>query len=358
METGPLPTLFSQLGIQCSHIDAASKQARETRAAIEAALSQNLAQWVSLDTSLVVFGSLARNEFTRKSDVDWTYLIDGQANSDHLTISREISEVLRGAGFKGPNPQGAFASMVFSHDLIHQIGGQEDTNRNMTQRMLLLLESVAIGERAQEAYERVMKGVISRYLEEGSRLLTSDGGRYKVPRFLLNDVARFWRTMAVDFASKQRDRGGRGWGLRNLKLRMSRKLLFASGLLTCFSPCLDPEAKPLESAGSDELQAHLIQYLRDQFRLSPLEVLGNAIRFCNVPNDAGIRLFESYDEFLGMLDDDNIREKLEKLRAENASGDSTFKRVREISRQFQAALDSIFFENKLIWPLTKKYGVF
>src|ERR1039458_5140029 len=309
METGPLPTLFSHLGIQCSHIDAASKEARETRAAIEAALSQNLAQWVSLDTSLVVFGSLARNEFTRKSDVDWTYLIDGQANSDHLTISREISEVLRGAGFKGPNPQGAFASMVFSHDLIHQIGGQEDTNRNMTQRILLLLESVAIGERAQEAYERVMKGVISRYLEEGSRLLTSDGGRYKVPRFLLNDVARFWRTMAVDFASKQRDRGGRGWGLRNLKLRMSRKLLFASGLLTCFGCHLDLKPTSDDPRKHDELRAYLVEYLRNQFRMSPLELLAYSIQQYDVPREVGVTLFEAYDRFLCVLNDADKRKK-------------------------------------------------
>jgi hypothetical protein len=92
--------------------------------------------------------------------------------------------------------------------------------------------------------------------------------------------------------------------------------------------------------------------------LSPLEVIGNTILSCQVPNNAGVKLLESYDEFLGMLDDDNIRDRLEELRAENAAGDATFKRVREISRQFQAALDSIFFENNLIWPLTKKYGVF
>jgi hypothetical protein len=42
--------------------------------------------------------------------------------------------------------------------------------------------------------------------------------------FSLNDIVRFWRTMAVDFASKQRDRAGEEWGLRNAKLRMSRKL--------------------------------------------------------------------------------------------------------------------------------------
>ncbi len=37
--------------------------------------------------------------------------------------------------------------MAFSHDIIHQIGGQDDTNKNTTQRILLLLESCAIGQR-------------------------------------------------------------------------------------------------------------------------------------------------------------------------------------------------------------------
>src|SRR5229473_3295864 len=142
--------------------------------------------------------------------------------------------------FRPPGQTGTFGNMAFSHDIIHQIGGQNDTNRNTTQRILLLLESATIG-RSNQAYERIIRGVINRYLEEDNHLLTRDSRRYRVPRFLLNDIVRFWRTMAVDFASKQRDRAGKGWGLRNAKLRMSRKLIFASGLLVCFSANLDPD---------------------------------------------------------------------------------------------------------------------
>jgi hypothetical protein len=60
--------------------------------------------------------------------------------------------------------------------------------------------------------------------------------------------------MAVDFASKQRDRAGAGWGLRNAKLRMSRKLIFASGLLVCFSANLDPELNGQISTDKDAIK--------------------------------------------------------------------------------------------------------
>jgi hypothetical protein len=156
---------------------------------------------------------------------------------------------------------GTFGNLAFSHDIIHQIGGQNDTNRNTTQRILLLLESATIG-RNDQAYERVIRGVISRYLEEDTHLLTADSKRYRVPRFLLNDIVRFWRTMAVDFASQQRDRAGEGWGLRNAKLRMSRKLIFATGLLVCFSCNLDVDLQTRISTREGDIRLNLVNHIR------------------------------------------------------------------------------------------------
>ena len=43
------------------------------------------------------------------------------------------------------------------------------------------------------------RAVVDRYLEEDTNPVSHDQLRYRVPRFLLNDIARFWRTMAVDF---------------------------------------------------------------------------------------------------------------------------------------------------------------
>lgn len=44
------------------------------------------------DRSLVVFGSLARGEFTEDSDVDWTLLVDGKADPTHLEVALEVGK--------------------------------------------------------------------------------------------------------------------------------------------------------------------------------------------------------------------------------------------------------------------------
>ncbi len=253
--------------------------------------------------------------------------------------------------------------MGFSHQLVHLIGGQDDTNKNTTQRILLLLESLPIGE--SSARERVLKAVIQRYLQEEPHLTTPDETQFKVPRFLLNDIVWFWRTMAVDFASKQRDRGGEGWGLRNAKLRMSRKLIFASGLITCFSCNLNEKLRAKISTGKRDINttrtlnlAHLQDHVLQCVSQTPLDVVARATMDYGVGNTAANKLFSAYDEFLGVVGDPEKRARLKSLRADASRTDPVFNEVRNFSGRFSEALNEIFFSNRHLEPLTRKYGVF
>lgn len=360
--TSPIYRLEQKTGRTWSHIAAAGRQADLKRAHLRDLFLTGSVKYSPSDASIVVFGSLARGEVTLKSDLDWTLLIDGQADSDHQRTVQAIRKLLKQheseIGLKQPGPTGLFGFMTFSHDLIHHVGGDHDTNKNTTQRILLLLESTAIGGSDADAHSRVLAGILNRYLEEQEPFfLTHDEQRYKVPRFLLNDIVRFWRTMAVDFASKQRDRGGVGFGLRNAKLRMSRKLIFASGLLMCFNSHLDT---PVDTSLRDpEKQiAPILNYLKRIARLTPLEVLADTLLTHDSEVQVAAQLFDSYDQFLGMLNDHDVRSELEVLRVEESRQNATFCKVREIGNSFQQGLDKLLFEKGPFRDLTVQYGIF
>jgi predicted nucleotidyltransferase len=304
--------------------------------------------------ALVVFGSLARQEYTTGSDLDWTVVIDARADSRHQEILKVLKPKLEEAKFGKPGPTDTFGGLVFSHDLIHAIGGDEDTNKNMTRRLLLLLESTSVeADEGNKVHSRVLKGVLGRYVEEDANFLATNRGSDKIPRFLLNDVVRFWRTMAVDYANKYRARAGQKWALRNIKLRMSRKLLFVSGFLMCISWALE-EHKETEQ---ERIVQKLIQHLQGWTQNPPLESLA-AIVERYAPHLAS-DILGNYDEFLALLSDDDKRSALEDMSPEGAYSDGLFLRARSTAVHFDAALTKLLFEsNDDITRLVKKYGVF
>lgn len=304
--------------------------------------------------ALVVFGSLARAEFTAGSDLDWTVLIDGRADSEHLEIVHQLKPKLENAGFKVPGPTEIFGTLVFSHELIHAIGGEEDTNKNMTRRLLLLLESAAVPvAESVSVRERIVKGILYRYVEEDASFLASNEPTRKIPRFLLNDVVRFWRTMAVDYANKYRARGGDKWALRNIKLRMSRKLLFVTGLFMCISW----ELTPHDDVDIKELRHKMIAHLEGWVNKAPLESLAEIIE--KYAPSLAADVFDSYDSFLELLGDKEEREHLEKLSPEGAYDDKKFLKARSMSNKFNEALVKLLFEsNESVSELAKRYGVF
>jgi hypothetical protein len=245
------------------------------------------------------------------------------------------------------------AGLATGHDIIHKIGGGDDTNRNMTQRVLLLLESKPIGQR--EAYDRALKGVLRCYVFEDFGLAQNAN---HMPRFLQNDIARYWRTVAVDFAYKQRQRVGKGWALRTIKLRLSRKLTYAAGLLTCFTAGNDPTYK---SPTNPQHDLHgVVDQLWRQCQMTPLELIASVLIQYEDLYGAARNLFDAYDKFLLVLDDSEKREQLEKLAPSDAGSDRVFRESREVGRRFQEALNRIFLESNSsrLDEQTKKYGVF
>jgi hypothetical protein len=314
-------------------------------------LQHGLGDLVSRNPSFtfVVYGSLARLEFTQGSDLDWTLLVDGPADPAHVEAELSIRDRLPELEFKPPAPGGTFGGLTFSHDLVHNIGGENDTNRNLTQRILLLLESTPVGDRT--SYRSVVNNVLLRYIWED--YLAPDESPFRVPRFLHNDVSRYWRTMAVDFAQKRRARAGRGWALRTIKLQMSRKLMYAAGLLSCFS-CRT------ELGGLDPRlgRRRVVTHLEGLVRKTPLDIVARAVllSFGELSGHAR-EIFLTYDEFLALLDDPARRRYLEEL-PPGAEDDPQYQEAHEIGGRFGHALTAMFFETRMFADLTRRYGVF
>jgi len=344
--------LEKKLVADWSHLRQARKAALEKKAQLRGVLSG----LDSEDTSVVVSGSLARDEFTSGSDIDWTLLIDGSADPRHHELFREIETKVRPLAMKGTGVEGTFGSMVFSHDLIHEIGGEDDTNRNTTRRLLLLLESRAVGR--EDAYLRVVRSILDRYLLEDRGLWKGSG--HRVPRFLQNDFARYWRTMAVDFAYKLRKRAGKGWAIRNIKLRMSRKLIYVSGLLACYRCHLDysPQERKI-IFGNPDRRKEVVEHMETVFRDTPLDIVAGVLLGYEHLEEAARKIFDSYNGFLGILADDESRTHLETLTEDKADGDAIYQQARKFSHEFRDGLLDFFFDSKSeLDSLTKNYGVF
>jgi hypothetical protein len=227
--------------------------------------------------------------------------------------------------------------------------------------MLLLIESIELNDPAiDRPRSRLLRGILQRYFEEEPRFPE----KKFFPRFFLNDVVRFWRTMAVDFAAKTHERGPRSWALRNIKLRFSRKLLFVTGLLLCYETTLFPKSDLL-SPGEEEL---LFDEARPEFSstehclqasaLTPLELLARACLSLEIPSTVCEQIFSAYDGFLAILADKEARSHLTTLNFEDATKSGLFQRVRDLGHEFQAGLDKVFFGAKRMNELTLKYGVF
>lgn len=306
---------------------------------------------------MVVFGSVGRGEVTEASDVDWTLLIDGPSDPNHAHLVGEIRRSLEMMELEKPGRTETFGVMAFSHELIHHIAGTHDTNQNLTRRLLLLFESHAVT--APLVREKVMRNVLDRYVTHDIVAPISGPLKRVIPHFLLNDVVRYWRTMTSDYAAKMWERQNEGWGLRNIKLRFSRKLIFIAGLLACFSFELEPPANAEEiRADRDNLPSVLANHVLGRLARSPLDALAAAL--LKQGEDATARrIFNAYDRFLGILLDQEQRAELTQLPIENALQSKVWLAARDASHDYREGIHELFLKNEgLLRELTLRFGVF
>jgi hypothetical protein len=166
--------------------------------------------------------------------------------------------------------------------------------------------------------------------------------------------------MTVDYATKRRDRDGKGWALRNFKLRLSRKLTFTAGLAMCMSCQLCPPRSLADAkfAEPDDFYAELESYLVGFSNKPPLHVVAEFVQNFGA-NTAGKTIFDAYDQFLTILGDQTKRDRLEKLGAEDAGSDPVFTEARTVGTTFQDGLTELFFKTDTeLTKATQRYGVF
>ena len=314
--------------------------ARErTAAAVEDLRARLDAQPRDGDAAVVLFGSWGRHEVTEGSDADWSVLVDGPPRAVVRPGEADLAGALGGAA-REPAATGSFGGVAFVDQLSEQVGLRADSWDNLTLRMLLLLESVAVA--GEDVHARARARVLDTYVREVDP--------FRPPRFLLNDLIRYWRTIAVDFEGKARrahaeggSKGGRKWGARLAKLRTSRKVLFAGGLLPVLL-CHLHSAQEIPGFLSAQLAAPATDRLAFAF---------NAFD----ARDFGLRALSAYDRWLALLGDPAARAELEGLGQAEAERSDVFREARRLGDELEAGLLGLLFDTPLR-NLVREYAVF
>ena len=300
------------------------------------------------ETDVVLLGSIARGECTEESDCDYFILQNGAPPDTAHTLVQAAQQIREDLGRAKPGVEGAFGEIVVAPNLFESIGLNADTNTNLTRRILLLSESkhVTVGD----AHAGTIDNILSRYYLDMIDSGHGEDSPAKIPRYLLNDLVRYWRTIAVDFGSKRWRRGDSQ--LRLAKLRISRKILFAGPLATVL---LVPQ--------KTDTIGELTGYLRKSLEAPPLAQIAKHTDSLNKQSrDAMKTLLLNYDQFIAILSGGKravLKGTTGDTKSEEEIKEEEIKNeCREIGDNIQSSLEEIFFEDRLFKESFRKYSVF
>jgi predicted nucleotidyltransferase len=176
-------------------------------------------------------GSFARCEASEFSDIDIFFVhkdsrIAPVSRLDELKLFASVIKAAEDLGFPTFSNDGEFLRILYRDDMREMLGGRADDYENyFTARMLLLLESTPIVNKAE--YAIMVDEMVDAYFRD-----YPDHAADFLPLFLINDILRFWKTLCLNYEHRRNkpdnDVGQkRKQQVKNFKLKFSR-------LMSCF----------------------------------------------------------------------------------------------------------------------------
>lgn len=248
---------------------------------------------------IAVVGSYGRREALAASDLDilplWTGDNDGfDAFSESMVeFRKELREQLELDVSEGSD----ILRTTKLDDLTsaQTIGGSSDNRHLLTQRVLLVTEGAEAG--GNFSLRDVKRRVIEAYSGTEETRRTAGGH----PLAFCNDVARYYRTVCVDYKSGVETRPD-AWSVRNAKLRHSRKFWYFSSILAAGAVGARVHTDHREEFVSGLLQA---------FSAAPCFRLFEAVR--PEARMAAGRIVDRLAWYLQFMSDNNQRDALKKV---------------------------------------------
>ena len=266
--------------------------------------------------TVVTTGSYGRREASDLSDLDYYLFFDADLPGDEAIPDEQslIAEIVNKHVPGSVGDTGTFGHDAIADfkEMITNIGGLQDTNQLMTRRMLFLLEGDWLYNESR--FNDYRRRLLGKYLREDAR---PDA----IPLFLLNDIIRYYRTITTDLEHKVTTQG-KSWGLRNIKLRFSRKMLYFGGIIVAAELVGQNHQPRIDEAG----------------RLFSMPVIERIQHLSDA--DQAREILQIYDGFLADMASEAVRRELEGVQRENRWQSGHYNRLRESGHDFSRALNT------------------
>jgi predicted nucleotidyltransferase len=276
--------------------------------------------------SIVVAGSYGRMEASPESDLDYIIITEGENLGNINKIRQKIIEIIKDFKIPLPNDTGVFAQTRPKKQIIDIIGDMEDDLVSLAQRLLLIMETKAIYN--EDLFKKTIDEILRKYLE----YVIDDPKKEAI--FLLNDLIRYFRSIAVNYQYNFWKDNAK-WTIRNVKLRHSRILIYAGLLLLILN--------------SSKNRTNKYEYIFKNIFLTPLEKIISVYRDNHDYNY--YKLLGAYNIFLGRINNKEIRASLQ-VDYEERYNNPYYSELKVTSDAFQGELTRFIDSHRGNWTET------